>query len=162
MCKIKTILKINDQLRYTATIDVDLFTISSIDVPSGCIIDFYNEGSMTIQYKFPESTEEVIQYPKNEDSKLKFRFGKISGKIHQYSVDKEEIIHQTDTFRILTDLFNMSNSERFHRNIKGFLCLSSYLIKYIVDLLSENNPENQIINTKQHANVDESIECHEP
>lgn len=149
MCKIITELSLYDKATYRETIDVELGTISSIDKPSGCFICASNKR-LDIRYIFPESTENVVKYPKDDNSKISFEYGDVSGKIHRFTVSEDEMIHQTDTYRIIQELFTKSNSERFQGNISGFLRLSCHLVSKTLDtvrdILSSQSSQSSISN----------------
>lgn len=136
MCKIITELSLFNKATYRETIDVELGTISSIDKPSGCFINL-GDKRLDIRYVFPESTENVVSYPEDDDSKISFEYGEVSGKIHRFTVSEDEIIHQTDTYRIIQELYAKSSSERFQGNISGFIRLSSHLVSKTLDTISD-------------------------
>lgn len=136
MCKIKTILNLFDKFVYRENFDVELSTISSIDVPSGCIVKI-SEQNLDIQYVFPTSTEDVAMYPIKNKNKINFEYGKISGKIHRFTTSQDELLNQTDSFRIIKELIAMSDSERFQGNISGFLRLSCDLVTKAITSFQE-------------------------
>lgn len=136
MCKIKTILNLFDKSVYRENFDVDLGTISSVDVPSGCIVKI-SEHNLDIQYVFPTSTEDVAKYPIENKNKINFEYGKISGKIHRFTTSQDELLNQTDSFRIIKELIAMSDSERFQGNISGFLRLSCNLVTKAITSFQE-------------------------